>query len=193
MRRELIALLPLVAVSGAFLVNQSCATKSALEEVQKETEGPRSDLREAKSNLQQARSILGEARSILEAAKEKLERHIANKEMHTPPPPPPEEPEVVTAPRVPEEKEEFGTVRVGWCDTLWDISERVYNNSLYWPAIYNLNKEKVGDDPWILAQGMVLRYKLNLTEEEKDRAVKEAIEWDLRFKDRPRSPKCPPK
>lgn len=192
MRRELIALLPLMGISGAFLVNQSCATKSALEEVQKETEEPKSNLQEAKENLKQARSILGEARNILEAAKERLERHIANREMHTPPPPP-EEPKVEEAPAVPVEREEYGTVRVGWCDTLWDISERVYNNSLYWPAIYNLNRDKVGDDPWILTQGMVLRYKLDLTEEEKDRAVKEAIEWDLKFKDRPRSPKCPPK
>ncbi len=192
MRRGLIALLPLVGVSGAFIVNQSCATKSALEEVQGEAEVPKKNIQEARENLREARGILSEARSILESASEKLERHIANRELHTPPPPP-EKPVAEETPPAPVKREEYGTVKVGWCDTLWDISERVYNNALYWPAIYNLNREKVGEDPWILTQGIVLRYKLNLTEEEKDRAVREAIEWDLKFKDRPRSPKCPPK
>ncbi len=190
MRREIIAILPLIGISAVFVVNQSCATKSALEEVQKETEVPKTNLREARDNLREARGILGEARSILEAARDKLERHIANKEMHTPPPPPPvaeEKPAVAAAPA------EYKTWKVGWCDTLWDISDKVYGNSMYWPAIYNLNRDKVGEDPWILPQGMVLRYKASLTEEEKDQAVREAIEWDLRFKDRPRSPKCPPK
>ncbi|MDQ7081862.1 MAG: hypothetical protein Q9N34_01850 [Aquificota bacterium] len=171
MRRGLIALLPLVGLSGAFIVNQSCATKSALEEVQGEAEVPKKNIQEARENLQEARGILGEARRILESARERLERHIANRELHTPPPPP-EKPVAEEVPPAPVEKEEYGTVKVGWCDTLWDISERVYNNSLYWPAIYNLNREKVGDDPWILAQGTVLRYKLNLTEEEKDMAVR---------------------
>ncbi len=192
MRRELVAILPLLVVSGAFIANQSCATKSALEEVEKETEVPKRNLEEARRNLEETRGILGEARSILESAKEKLERHIANKEIHTPPPPP--------APAEEEKKEvvvglalEYKVWKVGWCDTLWDISEKVYGNSLYWPAIYELNREKIGDDPWILTQGTLLKYKVKLTEEEKDRAVKEAIAWDLKFKDRPRSPKCPPK
>jgi len=166
MRRELIALLPVIGLSAIFLlpviglsaifvVNQSCATKSALEEVEKEAEVPAQNIAQAKENLKEAKGLLGEAKSLLESAREKLNRHVEDKAAHTPPPPPPveEEPEVVA------EEPEFGTVRVGWCDTLWDISSRVYNNSLYWPAIYNLNRDKVGDDPWILAQGTVLRYK----------------------------------
>lgn len=184
MRRELIALLPVLGLSAVFVVNQSCATKSALEEVEKEAQKPKENIVQAKENLRESKSLLGEARRILESAKEKLDRHIANKALHTPPPPPP----------TPEEKApEYGEVTVGWCDTLWDISARIYGNSLYWPAIYHLNEEKIGEDPWILTQGIVLKYKMELTEEEKNEAVKEALEWDLKFKDRPRSPKCPPK
>ncbi len=189
MRRELIALLPVMALSAVFVVNQSCATKSALEEVEQETEGPKKNIEQAKENLKEARNLLGEARSVLESAKEKLAEHVADKALHTPPPPPVEEKVEEAVEEVPE----FGTVRVGWCDTLWDISSEVYNNSLYWPAIYNLNRDKIGEDPWILTQGTVLKYKKTLTPEEKNRAIKEAIEWDLRFKDRPRSPKCPPR
>ncbi len=190
MRRELIALLPVIGISAAFIVNQSCATKSALEEVEKEAESPKENIAQAKENLKEAKNILGEAKNILESAAEKLSKHIEDKVAHTPPPPPPQEEEEE---EVVEEVPEYGTVKVGWCDTLWDISSRVYNNSLYWPAIYNLNVDTIGEDPWILVQGTVLRYKLELTEEEKDEAIKEAIEWDLKFKDRPRSPKCPPR
>ncbi len=185
MRREVLALLPIVGLSAAFVVNQSCATKSALEEVEKEVQEPKENIAQAKENLRESRNLLGEARRILESAKSKLESHIANKAAHTPPPPPPAEEEVAKEP-------EYGEVKVGWCDTLWDISARIYGNSLYWPSIYNLNKEKIGDDPWILTQGWVLKYKTELTEEEKNQAIKEALEWDLKFKNRPRSPKCPP-
>ena len=182
MRREVIALLPIAGLAVAFVVNQSCATKSALEEVEKNLQKPRENIVQAKENLKESRSLLGEARRILESAKMKLESHIANEAAHTPPP----REEVVKEP-------EYGEVTVGWCDTLWDISARIYGNALYWPSIYNLNKEKIGNDPWILAQGWVLKYKIELTEEEKDEAIKEALEWDLRFKDRQRTPKCPPR
>ncbi len=188
MRRELIALLPVLGLSGIFVVNQSCATKSALEEVEKDLESPKENVTQAKENLREAKGLLGDARRILESARAKLDRHVENRALHTPPPP---KEEVVAEPV--REEPEYGTVRVGWCDTLWDISAEVYRNSLYWPAIYNLNRDKIGDDPWILAQGTVLRYKKTLTAEEKNRAIREAIEWDLRFRDRPRSPKCPPR
>jgi len=183
MRREMIALLPVIGLSAAFVFNQGCATKPALEEVAKEKEEPQKNLEEAKNNLKEARGLLGDARNLLESAKEKLASKLASR--------PAPEPQVI------EEKPSpgvgFGKVKVGWCDTLWDISEKVYNNSLYWPAIYDLNRDKVGEDPWVLSQGIVLKYKTELTEEEKNEAVKEAIAWSLKFKDRNPSPKCPPK
>ncbi|RLJ71091.1 hypothetical protein BCF55_1383 [Hydrogenivirga caldilitoris] len=187
MRREIIALLPVLGLSAAFVVNQSCATKSALEEVEKEAQEPKENVAQAKNNLKESRNLLSDAKRLLESAKEKLEAHAADKQAHTPPPPPPPPEEVAPA------QAEYGEVTVGWCDTLWDISERVYGNTLYWPSIYNLNRDKIGSDPWILAQGWVLKYKTELSEEEKREAVKEAIEWDLRFKNRPKTPKCPPK
>jgi len=158
-----------MALSTVFMVNQSCATKSALEEVEQETEGPKENVEQAKENLKEAKNLLGEARSILESAREKLTEHVADKALHTPPPPPEEE----KVEKAEEEGPEFGTVRVGWCDTLWDISSELYNNSLYWPAIYNLNRDKIGEDPWILTQGTVLRFKKTLTAEEKNRAMEE--------------------
>jgi len=185
MRREIIALLPVIGLSAAFVVNQSCATKSALEEVEKEAQKPKENIAQAKENLKESKNLLGEAKRLLESAKEKFERHVANRALHTPPPPPSEEKKA-------EEVPEYGEVTVGWCDTLWDISARIYGNSLYWPSIYHLNEEKIGSDPWILTRGTVLKYKTDLTDEEKNQAVKEAIEWDLKFKNRPRSPKCPP-
>jgi hypothetical protein len=184
MRREVIALLPVIGLSAVFVVNQGCATKPVLEEVQKEKEVPKKNIEEAKNNLKEARGLLGEARNLLESAREKIAQKLAQK--------PEEEPEVI----VKEEEKPgvgFGKIRVGWCDTLWDISEKVYNNSLYWPAIYDLNRDKVGEDPWILSQGVELKYKMELTQEEKDEAVKEAIAWALKFKDRRLDPKCPPK
>ncbi|WP_457600321.1 LysM peptidoglycan-binding domain-containing protein [Hydrogenivirga sp.] len=186
MRRELVALLPLVGLSAVFVVNQSCATKSALEETEKELEKPKENIAEAKENLKAARANINDARSLLERAKQKLAEREKAKEEETQP--------VVTQ-EAPEETAavEYKTWKVGWCDTLWDISAKVYDNSLYWPAIYDLNRDKVGSDPWILTQGTVLKYKAELSEEEKRAAVKEAIEWDLKFRDRPRSPKCPPK
>lgn len=186
MRREIIALLPLVGLSAAFVVNQSCATKPALEEVEKEIDEPKKNIEDAKKNLKEAKGVLGEAKQLLEQAKQKL----AKKEE--------EQVKTTEAPKEEVEEEqqptgEFRVWKVGWCDTLWDISSKVYNNSLYWTAIYKLNRDKVGSDPWILAQGTVLKYKAVLSEEEKNEAVKEAIEWDLKYKDRVRSPKCPPK
>ncbi len=189
MRREILALLPIVGLSAAFVINQSCATKAALEEVEREAQTPKENIAQAKENLQESRSLLREAKDILRSAKEKLNRHASDVALHTPPPPPPkEEVEVAEAPQP-----QYGEVTVGWCDTLWDIAARVYGNGLYWPAIYDLNRDKIGSDPWILSQGMVLKYKLDLTEEEKEQALKEAIEWGLRYKGRPSSPKCPPK
>jgi nucleoid-associated protein YgaU len=187
MRREIVALFPLVGLSAAFVINQSCASKSALEEAEKELEKPKENIEEAKKNLKEARGILGEAKRLLENAKQKLaEREKAEEEA-----PKEEVPVVQEVQEAP--VEEYRTWKVGWCDTLWDISSKVYDNSLYWPAIYNLNKDKVGTDPWILTQGIVLKYKVELTEDEKREAIREAIEWDLKFKDRPRSPKCPPR
>jgi len=110
MRRELIALLPVIGLSATFVINQSCATKSALEEVEKETELPKKNISQAKENLKESRKLLGEARSLLEAAKGKLTEHIENRALHTPPPPE----EEVSVQEVPE----YGTVKVGWCDTL---------------------------------------------------------------------------
>ena len=197
MRRELIALIPVLGLSGFFVVNQGCATKPVLEEVSKELDQPKKNLEEAKNNLKDARGILGDARKLLEGAKQKVaavgaKARAAEIVLETP-----TEEEAGKGEEVAKEEtareEEFGSVRVGWCDTLWDISEKVYNNSLYWPAIYELNRDKVGDDPWILSQGVVLKYKTKLTEEEKDRAVKDAIAWAMKFKDRKRDPKCPPK
>lgn len=188
MRREVLALLPIAGLSVAFVVNQSCATKSALEEVEKDIQEPKENLVKARENLKESKGLLADAKRLLESAKNKLESHVADQKAHTPPPPPPPPEEEKT-----EEEPEFGEIKVGWCDTLWDISTKVYGNSLYWPSIYNLNRDKIGEDPWILSQGIVLKYKMKLTEEEKDRAIKEALEWDLKFKDRPRSPKCPPK
>jgi len=186
MRRELIALLPLVGLSAVFVVNQSCATKSALEETEKELEQPKKNIEEAKENLKSAKANIKDARSLLEKAKEKLAQREKPQE-ETPEATQQETEEASTG------AQEYKTWRVGWCDTLWDISSKVYDNSLYWPAIYNLNRGKIGSDPWILTQGTVLKYKAQLTDEEKREAVKEAIEWDLKYKDRPRSPKCPPK
>lgn len=203
MRRGILALLPVLGLSGVFLANQSCATKSALEEVEKEADTPKENVAQARDNLSEARTLLGDAKRILEEAKGKLDAHIADRKAHTPPPPPEPVTEVVEEEKEPEpvteameeEKEQpaYGEVKVGWCDTLWDISHRVYGNSLYWPSIYDLNRDKIGADPWILSQGQVLKYKVELSEEEKDEAVRKAIEWDLKFKERPRSPKCPPK
>ncbi len=184
MRRELIALFPMVALSGAFMVNQSCATKSALEEVGKELDEPKKNLEVAKENLKVSRTNINDARSILEKAKEKVAQRAQMQKVQRP---------TTQEEKQPAETPEVSTVKVGWCDTLWDISAKVYNNALYWPAIYDLNRDKVGNDPWMLAEGMVLKYKVQLSEEEKNRAVKTAIEWDLKYKDRPRSPKCPPK
>ena len=184
MRRELIALFPMVALSGAFMVNQSCATKSALEEVGKELDEPKKNLEVAKENLKVSRTNINDARSILERAKEKIAQKSQMQKVIAP---------TKEETEQPKETAEMGSVKVGWCDTLWDISAKVYDNALYWPAIYDLNKDKVGDDPWMLVQGTVLKYKVQLSEEEKDRAVKTAIEWDLKYKDRPKSPKCPPK
>ncbi len=182
MRREMIALLPVIGLSAVFVVNQGCATKPALEEVQKEKEVPKKNIEEARNNLNEARGLLSDARNLLESAKEKIARKLASK--------PVEEPVVQEEPKP---GVGFGKIRVEWCDTLWGISEKVYNNSLYWPAIYDLNRDKVGEDPWVLSQGMVLKYKTELTEEEKNEAVREAIAWSMKFKDRRLDPKCPPK
>ena len=178
MRRELIAILPLMGISVIFITNQGCATKPALEEVKKEKEVPQKNLEEARNNIKEARGLLSEARSLLESARDKLSAKLAQKT---------QEPEVVV------KEDVYGEIKVKWCDTLWDISEKVYNNSLYWPAIYDVNRDKVGEDPWKLAQGMILKYKKELTEEEKNEAVREAVAWSLKFKDRNPSPKCPPK
>ena len=183
MRRELIALLPVIGLSAVFMTNQGCATKPVLEEVNKEKEVPKKNLEEAKNNLKEARGLLSEARNLLESAKDKLTAKL------TPKP----QPKVEVIEEKPKPGVGFGKVKVGWCDTLWEISEKVYNNSLYWPAIYDLNRDKVGEDPWVLVQGTILKYKMELTEEEKNEAVKEAIAWSLKFKDRNPSPKCPPK
>ncbi len=202
MKRAVLTLIPLFGLSTAFLINQSCATKTALEEVEKEKDVAKENIKKAKENLKEARENLKTARSILEEARRKILAHREDRMAHMK-----EMKEDKIQPvivykeemekeekAVEEEKVEmYGTVRVGWCDTLWDISENVYNNPLYWPSIYNINKEKIGEDPWILPQGIELKYKLTLTEEEKEQAVREAIAWAIKFKDRPRSPKCPPK
>ena len=194
MKREFIALVPVLGVSLAFLTNQSCTTKTTTQQytyddctlpgavatIKRETKEPKENLKAARKNLDEAKGFLAEAESILRSAKNRLETHIANKPIHTPPPPPPPPPA-------------YGEIKVGWCDTLWDISAKVYDNALYWTAIYNLNKDKIGDDPWILIQGKVLKYKIELTEEEKEEALKESLEWAMKFKDRKRVPKCPPK
>ncbi len=196
MRRELIALLPVLALSSVFVLNQSCANKALVEEVEEDIKKSKENITEAKGNLKESKDLLKSAKDILTSAREKLTAHRENVALHKPPAR--EEPaeEVQEAPKevtAQEETTQMGQITVAWCDTLWDISTKIYGNSLYWPAIYDLNKEKIGDDPWILEQGTTLVYKLQLTEEEKDRAVREAIAWDLKFKDRPRSPKCPPR
>ena len=185
MKRALIALVPVIGLSAFVITGQSCASKTLLEEVKEETKEPKQNIAQAKENLKEAKNILSEVRNILNNAKAKLEEKQRMRETVVETPAPQMQAE--------EEKPAYATVKVRWCDTLWDISDRVYGNSLYWPAIYNLNKGKIGEDPWILSQGMELTYKVDLSEEEKNQAVKEAIEWSLRFKDRKLSPKCPPK
>ena len=86
----------------------------------------------------------------------------------------------------------YGIYEVKPCDTLWGISSKVYKNPYYWPTIYHLNEKSIGKDPWIIRIGLLLRFKLKLTEEEKRKAFKEAVYWDRKFKNRPRSPLCPP-
>ena len=196
MRRELVALLPVVGLSGFFVINQGCATKPVLEEVQKELEQPKKNVAEAKENLKEAKATLGEARRLLEGAKSRVAagaKARADEIVLDMGEEEGKEGEGQAQGAKPAGEASLGSIKVGWCDTLWDISEKVYNNSLYWPAIYELNRDKVGDDPWILSQGIVLSYKEELTEEEKDRAVKDAIAWAMKFKDRNRNPKCPPK
>ncbi|MDQ7082566.1 MAG: hypothetical protein Q9N34_06125 [Aquificota bacterium] len=85
MRRGIIALLPLVGLSAAFIVNQSCATKSALEEVDKELEAPKKNIEEAKNNLKESRGLLSEARQLLESAKQKIAEREKAKEEAPPP------------------------------------------------------------------------------------------------------------
>lgn len=42
------------------------------------------------------------------------------------------------------------------CDTLWKISKSYYGSGAHWKRIYDANREKIGRDPNILKDGLVL-------------------------------------
>ena len=41
-------------------------------------------------------------------------------------------------------------------DTLWDIATRRLGAGASWPAIYALNRDVIGPDPWVITPGQRL-------------------------------------
>jgi hypothetical protein len=83
----------------------------------------------------------------------------------------------------------YTTWEVKPCDTLWDIAASVYGDPLLWAAIYEANKDKIGD-PWIIEVGTVLKIP-KLTPAEKEKYRKMSLEIMQEMADRPLGPKCP--
>ena len=75
------------------------------------------------------------------------------------------------------------------CDTLWDISAKVYGTPLLWAAIYEANRDKIRD-PWFISVGERLRIP-KLTPAERERYKKESLKLMEKMADRPLGPKCP--
>ena len=81
----------------------------------------------------------------------------------------------------------FWTVKP--CDTLWDISAKVYGTPLLWAAIYEANKDQISD-PWIIEVGTKLKIP-KLTPAERKKYEKESLKLMEEMADRPLGPKCP--
>ena len=75
------------------------------------------------------------------------------------------------------------------CDTLWDISAKVYGTPLLWAAIYEANKDQISD-PWIIEVGTKLKIP-KLTPAERKKYEKESLKLMEEMADRPLGPKCP--
>ena len=75
------------------------------------------------------------------------------------------------------------------CDTLWDISAKVYGTPLLWAAIYEANRDKIRD-PWFISVGEKLKIP-KLTPAEREKYEKESIKLMEEMADRPLGPKCP--
>ena len=119
----------------------------------------------------------------------------------TPPPPPPQEvkkelPKKVEKPKPQPKKEKENLIKpkvavweVKPCDTLWDISSEVYGTPLLWGAIYEANKDKIGD-PWIIEVGTKLKIP-TLTLQQAKKYKEETLRMMEEMADRPLGPKCP--
>ncbi|NPB05190.1 MAG: LysM peptidoglycan-binding domain-containing protein [Aquificae bacterium] len=75
------------------------------------------------------------------------------------------------------------------CDTLWDISEKVYGTPLLWAAVWDANRDQI-KDPWIIEVGMRLKVP-SLTPEEREKYRRETLRLMAEMADRPLGPKCP--
>lgn len=70
----------------------------------------------------------------------------------------------------------FYTTREG--DTLEKIAKTLYGCRECWFSIYDMNREKVKNNPWKrLKEGIKLKYKLNLTFREKEEMKEKYMEW----------------
>lgn len=92
-----------------------------------------------------------------------------------------------------EKRKEKKVVYTYWtvkpCDTLWDISAKVYGTPLLWAAIYEANKNQISD-PWIIEVGTKLKVP-KLTPAEREKYKKESLKLMEEMADRPLGPKCP--
>ncbi len=119
----------------------------------------------------------------------------------TPPPPPPKEvkketPKKVEKPKPQPKKKKENLIKpkvavweVKPCDTLWDISNEVYGTPLLWGAIYEANRDKIGD-PWIIEVGTKLKIP-TLTLRQAKKYKEETLRMMEEMADRPLGPKCP--
>ena len=65
-------------------------------------------------------------------------------------------------------------VKAGSC--LWDISGDQYGDAFKWTLIYKANRDQI-EDPDIIEIGQQLTIRSDHTQEETDKAVKEAQDW----------------
>lgn len=94
-------------------------------------------------------------------------------------PPPPQRPVVQTPSSTPPPPPALPTTyTVEKCDDLWSIAAKanIYNDPMYWPCIFNANKDQIRDANRI-KEGMVLTIPRNLT----DRDMQDCRDQAARF------------
>ncbi len=68
--------------------------------------------------------------------------------------------------------ETYHTVETG--ESLWEISEKYYNNPLFWPLLYKINHDRIYDADLIFPGQSILVVN-NFTQAQKRKAVKHAL------------------